>query len=127
MFVRIHNPARIQEPRVLLEASFRIGLVTRDKSSWTGNTLDPGGGGVNGGDFGLRSPVFPDRMTLFRENLTPLFEGVAISFSDWQGSTVYPDRVAIIRGKAATPFRGTAISAPDRRSDALFLPGKVPI
>ena len=51
-------------------------------------TRGHGGDRVNGGDFCLQLSGFPDRMTLFRENLTPLFEGTAVSVFGWRGSTV---------------------------------------
>jgi hypothetical protein len=37
---------------------------------------------VNGADFNLRFPIFPARMTLFHEKMTPLFEGMPILVPD---------------------------------------------
>jgi len=41
-----------------------------------------GGGAVNGDHFSPCFPLFPDRMTLFHEKMTPLLEETPVSVSD---------------------------------------------
>ena len=66
----------------------RSSVMSGDCSSSIGNMGGLGRGEVNGGNFRLRLHAFPGRLTLFRENLTLLFEAVAIPVSDWRGSIV---------------------------------------
>jgi hypothetical protein len=68
----------------------RLGEVAKEKLMWwlLRGLGEMQRGKVNGGHFSLRLPVFPDRMTLFHEKTTLLFEQTPVSGSENREATL---------------------------------------